>query len=38
MHGQRQPALDLAPDFLKTLKNAVDPLNVLAPGRYGINA
>ena len=25
-------------DFLKTLKNAVDPLNLLAPGRYGINA
>lgn len=28
----------VASDFLKTLKNAVDPLNLIAPGRYGVTA
>lgn len=26
-----------AKDFLQTIKNAVDPLNIIAPGRYGIS-
>lgn len=28
----------VASDFLKMLKKTVDPLNLLAPGRYGIDA
>ncbi|MDN5751875.1 MAG: FAD-binding oxidoreductase [Nitrosospira sp.] len=28
----------VARDFLRTIKNAVDPLNLVAPGRYGISA